>query len=186
MHGQWAPETYWTSEEIGMHEISESRQTRWILLSIAFFYVLRLFMISYLELAPDEAYYWYWGKHLSLSYLDHPPMASYIMSLFTALGGDMEFFVRIGGLLMTVIALIFLYGTVRVLFPGSKRTAWETLFLCNITILFSAACIIQTPDTPMFLFWMAALYFSSKLLTGGARFWWYLWGVALGLGLLSK
>jgi 4-amino-4-deoxy-L-arabinose transferase-like glycosyltransferase len=186
MLGRWVPETQWASEEIGMPETSESRLKRWIFVSIGLFYLLRLFMISYLELAPDEAYYWYWGKHPALSYLDHPPMASYIMSLFTALGGDTEFFVRIGGLLLTVMALFLLYGTVRVLFPDSKRTAWETVFLCNITILFSAACIIQTPDTPMLLFWMAALYCSSKLLAGGAGLWWYLWGVSLGLGLLSK
>jgi 4-amino-4-deoxy-L-arabinose transferase-like glycosyltransferase len=169
-----------------MPEIPEPRLIRRILLFTALFYLLRLFMISHLDLAPDEAYYWYWGKHPALSYLDHPPMTSYIMAFFTALGGNTEFFVRIGGLLMTVIALIFLYGTVRVLFPGSKRTAWETLFLCNITILFSAGCIIQTPDTPMLVFWMAALYCSSRLLTEGAGFWWYLWGAALGLGLLSK
>ncbi len=143
-------------------------------------------MITYLELAPDEAYYWYWSKYPALSYLDHPPAASYIMALFTRLGGDTPFFVRLGGLIMTVIALFFLYATVRVLFPGEKRVAWEALFLCNITILFSAGCIIQTPDTPMLVFWMAALYCGSRLIKGGSARWWYLWGVSLGLGLLSK
>ena len=35
------------------------------------------------------------GSTLDLSYLDHPPMVAYIMALFTWMGGDREFAVRI-------------------------------------------------------------------------------------------
>jgi 4-amino-4-deoxy-L-arabinose transferase-like glycosyltransferase len=153
---------------------------------IMFFFLIRLFLINHLELAPDEAYYWYWSKYLDLGYLDHPPMVAYIMAVFTGLGGDTEFFVRLGGLLCSAIALILLYRTSLSLFPDRRLLAWELMFLFNITLLFPAGCIIQTPHTPMLLFWTAAVLCGSRIIMGGSPQWWYLWGVFLGLGLLSK
>jgi 4-amino-4-deoxy-L-arabinose transferase-like glycosyltransferase len=157
-----------------------------ILFVILIFFLVRLFIINHLELSPDEAYYWYWSKHLDLSYADHPPMVAYIMAIFTGLGGDTEFFVRLGGLVCSAIALIFLYQTSVSLFPANTLLAWELLLLFNITLLFPAGCIIQTPDTPMLLFWTAAVFCGSRIITGGSARWWYLWGAALGFGLLSK
>ena len=150
------------------------------------FFSLRLFINSHVELAPDEAYYWYWSKHLDLSYADHPPMVAYIMAFFTAIGGNTEFFVRMGGIILSTIALVLLYQTCVTLFPHKKIIAWELIFLFNITLLFPAGCIVQTPDTPMLFFWTAAIFFGSKIVMQGSPGYWYLWGIALGLGLLSK
>jgi 4-amino-4-deoxy-L-arabinose transferase-like glycosyltransferase len=158
----------------------------WIFSIILIFFLIRLFIINHLELSPDEAYYWYWSKHPDLSYSDHPPMVAYIMTIFTALGGDTEFFVRLGGLICSAMALILLYLTSITLFPANRLLAWEILFLFNITLLFPAGCIVQTPDTPMLLFWTAAVFCGSRIITGGPAWWWYLWGASLGLGLLSK
>ena len=158
----------------------------WIFFLILVFFLIRLFMIHYLELAPDEAYYWYWSKYLDLSYSDHPPMVAYIMAIFTRLGGDTEFFVRLGGLLCSALSLVLLYLTSTTLFPTNKLLAWEMLFIFNITLLFPAGCIVQTPDTPMLLFWTATVFFGSRIITDGRSRWWTFWGVALGLGLLSK
>ncbi|MBW1868315.1 MAG: glycosyltransferase family 39 protein [Deltaproteobacteria bacterium] len=158
----------------------------WVLAFLFFLYAIRLFFIAYLQLAPDEAYYWYWSKHLDWSYFDHPPMTAYIMAVFTALGGDTQFFVRLGGLLCSVLSLFFIYHSWRKLFPGDGRFSWEFLAIMNVTLLFSAGCIIQTPDTPLLLFWTAAFYCGIQIITGGGAFWWYIWGIALGMGLLSK
>lgn len=158
----------------------------WVLPFLLFLYAIRLFFIARLQLAPDESYYWYWSKHLDWSYFDHPPMTAYIMAFFTALGGDVQFFVRLGGLLCSVISLLFIYHSGKRLFPRDDRLSWEFLAIMNVTLLFSAGCMIQTPDTPLLLFWTAALYCCVQIITGGAAFWWYLWGIALGMGLLSK
>ncbi|MBI4768111.1 MAG: glycosyltransferase family 39 protein [Deltaproteobacteria bacterium] len=153
---------------------------------ILFFYLLRLFIIGRLELAPDEAYYWYWSKHLDLSYADHPPMVAYITAFFTGIGGDTEFFVRLGGLVFSTAALVLLYQTSMTLFPDNKRMAWELLFIFNLTLLFSAGCLLQTPDSMMFFFWAAAIFWGSKVIRQGSPRYWYGWGIAIGLGLLSK
>ena len=39
----------------------------------------------------DSFYYWEWGNHLSLSYLDGPPMIGYMMRVATLLFGNTFF-----------------------------------------------------------------------------------------------
>lgn len=113
-------------------------------------------------------------------------MVAYIMAVFTKFGKDTEFFVRLGGFAASIAALTLLYFTYKTLFPQNDVSAWKLLFIFNITLLFPAGCIVQTPDTPMLLFWSLAIFCGSRIITGGGFWWWYLWGYALGLGLLSK
>ena len=153
---------------------------------ILIFTLVRLLINSHLELSPDEAYYWYWSKHLDLSYADHPPMVAYVMSIFTAIGGDTEFFVRLGGFILSMLSLFIIFYTSRTLFPVNKIIAWELLFIFNLTLLFSAGCIVQTPDEPMLFFWAAAVFLGSLIITKGSPRYWYIWGIFVGLGLLSK
>jgi len=56
----------------------------------------------------------------------------------------------------------------------------------NITLLGSLGSVIATPDTPQALFWASAVYFVYKAVNGEGGHFWYLTGVMLGLGLLSK
>ena len=70
-----------------------------ILSAIAALFAVRLLTIHTIQLSPDEAYYWNWGQHPSLAYSDHPPMVAWVMAFFTALGGNSELFVRLGGIL---------------------------------------------------------------------------------------
>ena len=162
------------------------RKISWMITVLILLYAVRRATIAWLELAPDEAYYWYWAKHLDWSYYDHPPMAAYIMAFFTGLGGNREFFVRIGGLLSSLLVIGLIYLSCRRLSPEDRDVPWEVIFVANITLLFAAGCIIQTPDTPLLLFWTLAVYCGIRILTGGSASCLYLWGIAFGLGLLSK
>jgi len=161
-------------------------KTRWIVGILFLFYYIRLYLIGWLELAPDESYYWYWAKHLDWSYYDHPPMVAAIMAFFTAVLGDNEFAVRIGGLLLTLPMMLLIYRACRRLSPDDRTTPWQVIFIANATLLFSAGCLIQTPDTPLLFFWTVAVYSGIRLAKSDSPYWWYLWGAALGLGLLSK
>jgi 4-amino-4-deoxy-L-arabinose transferase-like glycosyltransferase len=157
-----------------------------ILSVIASLFAFRLFTIHAIQLSPDEAYYWNWGQHPSLAYSDHPPMVAWVMAFFTALGGNSELFVRLGGFLLSAAALFFLFSTARTLFPAHRDLPWDVLLAFNVTLLFPAGGIIQTPDTPMLFFWAAATWCGSRIVAGGPGWWWYGWGAFLGLGLLSK
>jgi 4-amino-4-deoxy-L-arabinose transferase-like glycosyltransferase len=153
---------------------------------LALLYAFRLFVIAYVPLAPDEAHYWWWSQYPQLSYYDHPPMVAWIMALFTRLGGDGELFVRLGGLLCNAVGLVFLYLTARIVGRCTVDAAWEVLFVVNVTLLYAAGALVQTPDSPLVLFWAIALYCGARIVTGGAAGWWYALGLAVGLGLLSK
>jgi 4-amino-4-deoxy-L-arabinose transferase-like glycosyltransferase len=159
---------------------------KWVVPFLVFFFGYCLYVNQALSLSPDEAYYWYWSKHLDWSYVDHPPMVAYIMAFFTGFGGNSEFFVRFGGFLCIFFSFFFIALTTIRLFSNAPKLLWELLFIYSITLLFSAGAIIQTPETPMIFFWTIALYGGSRIITGGERKWWYLWGLALGFGLLSK
>lgn len=162
-------------------------RTGWIKAFVLLFYAYCLLAIGVVQLAPDEAYYWYWAKHPDWSYLDHPPMVAYLMALSTGLGGDHEFFVRLAGLLCMSAGLAISFATVRALFPGAGRQlGWEVLLVFNLTLLFSAGAIVQTPDTPLVLCWALSMYCGARVLRSGGGRWWYGVGAALGLGLLSK
>lgn len=161
-------------------------RARWILFFLIVFYAVRLYLIGIIELAHDEAFYWYWSKNLDLSYLDHPPMVAYIMALFTGLGSDKEFFIRLGGLFCTVLTHVFIFLAAKRIEPTNRDIRWELLLVINCTLLFSAGCLVQTPDTPLLLFWTITLYCGACIATGGGTGWWLLSGIALGLGLVSK
>lgn len=149
-------------------------------------YAVRLVLIGMIQLAPDEAYYWSWAKHPDLSYFDHPPMVAYIMAIFTKLGGDTPFFVRIGGLLCTIPVHLFVFLSARRIAAQDADLAWLVLLMLNCTLLLPTGCLVQTPDTPLLLFWSMALFCGSAIATGGRACWWYPYGIALGMGLLSK
>jgi 4-amino-4-deoxy-L-arabinose transferase-like glycosyltransferase len=153
----------------------------WILTAILA--ALRIGAMISLPLAPDEAYYWNWSRHLDWGYFDHPPLVAWLMALF---GGGNEFRVRLGGSLSILAALAFLFAACRALFPGRPRMAAEVVLLANLNILLGAGFIVQTPDSPLILAWSAALFAGSRIVAGGSGRWWYLWGAALGLGLLGK
>ncbi len=139
-------------------------------------------MIS-LPLAPDEAYYWNWSRHLDWGYFDHPPMVAWLMALF---GGGSEFRVRLGGSLTILLGMAFLFAACRTLFPERRRLATEVVLLANLHILLGAGLVVQTPDSPLILAWSIALLAGARVVSGGGGRWWYLWGVALGFGLLAK
>jgi hypothetical protein len=146
--------------------------------------VLRMIYIQLVPIVPQEAYYWKYAKHLDLSYFDHPPMAAYTIALFTWIGGDSSFFIRIGSVIYALGTMMLLYRITERLF---KNSAPLHVILCMAcTILFSMGATVMTPDVPFIFFWTLIVYFLVILrITQQARYW-YFSGAALGFALLSK
>src|SRR5436305_6314662 len=53
--------------------------------------LLRLYAMKVVPLAPEEAYYWDYAQHPSLSYFDNPPMVAWLIRAGTAVFGNTEF-----------------------------------------------------------------------------------------------
>jgi 4-amino-4-deoxy-L-arabinose transferase-like glycosyltransferase len=147
--------------------------------------LFRLVYVNFVPLVPEEAYYWKYARHLALSYFDHPPLTAYIIAFFTWLGGDNVISVRLGAVILSAALMILIYAIARRLF-ANPRWALLAVLTANCTILFSLGSVVITPDTPLLFFWALAIYGLVRLRESDSRRWWYVTGLAVGLGLLSK
>ncbi|MBI5967562.1 MAG: glycosyltransferase family 39 protein [Deltaproteobacteria bacterium] len=147
--------------------------------------VFRLLYIRWVELAPDEAYYYTWSRNLQWGYYDHPPMVGFLIRVFTTIGGQGEFGVRWGWVIMGALLTILLYRLGTKMF-SSERAGFYAALLMNISLLGSTGAVIVTPDGPQGLFWVLAISSVYKAFRGESDLWWYFTGIWFGLGLLSK
>jgi 4-amino-4-deoxy-L-arabinose transferase-like glycosyltransferase len=147
--------------------------------------LFRLVYINFVPLVPQEAYYWNYSEHLALSYFDHPPLTAWTIAVFTAIGGDHIFFIRLGSVLFSLGIMVLLYRIALELF-NSRRVAFMTILAINCTVLFSIGATIITPDVPLLFFWTLLVYCLVKLRSTRLAGYWYFAGIALGLALLSK
>ncbi len=146
--------------------------------------LLRLLYLGQVELLPEETYYWNYGQHLDLSYLDHPPMVAWLIRLGTAVFGSNEFGVRFGALCATVVSAIFSYRLTRNLF--GEAAALIALTLTQLLPFLFLTGLLMTPDAPLTACWAGTLYFLERALIAGQPAAWLPAGVCLGLGLISK
>jgi 4-amino-4-deoxy-L-arabinose transferase-like glycosyltransferase len=147
--------------------------------------LLRLVAAALLPVSPDEAYYWIWGRALAPGYYDHPPMIGVWIAAGTALLGDTPLGIRLLGPIGVAVASLLLARAAEALFPGRAAGGWAAAIL-NATLLFSAGSVLVTPDTPLLVFWCAALWAVAKLHASGDGRWWLAFGLLAGCALLSK
>ncbi|MBI0432832.1 glycosyltransferase family 39 protein [Roseomonas sp. KE0001] len=147
--------------------------------------LLRLLAAALLPPAPDEAYYWVWGRALAPGYYDHPPMVALWTALGSLLAGDTPLGLRLLGPLGVAVASLLLARAGDLLFPGRQVGPWGAAVL-NATLLFGAGSVLMTPDTPLLVFWCAAIWALAKLRASGEGRWWLAFGLLAGCALLSK
>ena len=176
---------------------------------IFFLTVVTAFRLLYiwlgpLDLSPDEAHYWEWSRRLDLSYYSKGPLIAYLIAFFTAIGGNNEFSVRIGAVLISLFVSIILYAIAKDIFK-SERAGFYAALIPSLTPLYSAGAVLMTIDAPFILFWGLGVYVFRKAViweAGGRRWgvekafstshiphptpYWYLLGIIIGLGLLTK
>ncbi len=136
-------------------------------------------------LSPDEAYYWVWSRSLQPGYLDHPPMVALWIRAGTLLAGQGGFGIRLLAPFAAALGTLLLVRAAEDLFPG-RRAGLPAATLLNATILLGAGAVTLTPDTPLLLFWTAALAALGRLLATGRPQWWLAVGLAAGCALDSK
>ncbi len=152
--------------------------------SVIYILLIKLVFMVYLNLIPEEAYYWNYARHLDFGYLDHPPMVAWLIWLSTSLLGKSELSVRLPALLCWLMASTFMVRLTSNLF--GRAAAYRAVLLLTLLPIYFGMGFFMTPDAPLFATWTACLYFAERaLLAQERRAWWWL-GVCLGLGLLAK
>lgn len=156
----------------------------WLML-LAAATLLRLGFAAWTPVAPDEAYYRVWAHGLQGGYLDHPPMVALFIRAGILIFGDTALGIRLLGPLGTALGSLMLWRAAEVLFPGRNAGIPAALML-NATLLLAVGAVVMTPDTPLLLFWCAALWALAELRASGDGRWWFAVGAAAGAALLSK
>jgi 4-amino-4-deoxy-L-arabinose transferase-like glycosyltransferase len=174
-----------SSLRLSASALAEDTSLRLSLAAIGLLLIFRIALAATSNLAEDEAYYWLWSTHLAAGYYDHPPMIAYWIRAGTSLFGQTAFGVRFAGLIGTLAGAYLLYLTSLSLFRNGLA-ALTVVFWLNTTLLFNAAAIVATPDSPLAFFTTLALFALAKLVETGHGRWWYAVGAALGLAFMSK
>lgn len=160
---------------------------QYFFLFIAAVTLFRLFYIGNgpLGLIPDEAHYWEWSRQLDLSYYSKGPAIAWIIALSTSILGDTEFGVRVGAVLFSLVGSLLLYALTKDIFR-SERAALFSVLVLNLTPLYAVGSILMTTDSPFILAWGVTVYLFRRAVRGDGSHFWYLAGIAVGFGLLSK
>ncbi|MBS1982537.1 MAG: hypothetical protein JST16_00080 [Bdellovibrionales bacterium] len=143
---------------------------------LLFFYLVRLWLAGFGGIHPDEAYYWFWSRHLSLGYFDHPPMVAWLIRLGdgllhlflpqSAFDAHPAFFAQIGlRLVPYFVSCVLTPLTVAACIENMQK---RSLGVTEMIALISAPVFIfgpqvVTPDTPFFFGWSLCLLINLKL-----------------------
>ena len=155
---------------------------RWLAAAVGVIALFRLIAAAHVPVIDDEAYYWLWSQHLSLSYLDHPPLVAWLDAI-TTWGGRAHWLLRLPAMLATVATTVLMYMLGRDLFDRSTGTRAAAMHLA--VPVFAIQAVDAIPDPLLYAWWAAAMWSFWHAVHGRRGMWW-LCGLAAGGGLLSK
>ena len=137
------------------------------------------------EFHRDEFLYMAMGRHLQLWRMDFPPFIALVSELTRGVFGDSLFAVRLFPALFSATLLVL--AAVIAWELGGGRFAQVFAALCILAnILFLRAGNLFQPVVFDQIWWTIALLALVKLCKTNDPGWWLLFGIACGLGLLSK
>jgi len=164
----------------------------WLLLVIVFFVKLLYIGWGFLDLVPDEAQYWDWSRNLDICYYSKGPFIAYNIFFGTKLGEiiglippNPAFWVRFPAVLNSIFLGIFVWFFAKRVW-GNEKSAFFAILILTAIPLYSVGSIIMTIDNPLLLFWILYLYSVFLAVETGKSKYWYIAGVVLGLGFLTK
>jgi dolichol-phosphate mannosyltransferase len=155
-----------------------------ILVLLALALALRIAAMAGMTLLPEEAYYWMYSQHPSLSYFDHPPMVAWLIWFGTQLFGNTEFGVRAGIALLMLASSGLIYIFSRMWF--GRESALVSALLLVILPMYFGTGLMATMDSALVFFWLVCLLGTSVALLQNKSWGWYLAGFGLGGAILSK
>ncbi len=147
--------------------------------------VARAVYAVFMNLVPDEAYYWDWSRYLSAGYYDHPPMIAWLTWLTTRLFGNTTAGIKAVPILATAVSTWAMLSLARRLCRLAS-SLYMVLAVLNLTLVLSIVLLLLTPDAPQLLFWALGLRVAYTALFENRSWAWPLLGIIAGLGLLSK
>jgi 4-amino-4-deoxy-L-arabinose transferase-like glycosyltransferase len=158
--------------------------------------VLRIAYLAHdcpLDLAPDEAHYWDWSRHLDWSYYSKGPLVAILIRVSCALFGSWSsavtgnemLAVRLPAVLFGSLLLASIYVlTVQV--HCRERWALATVTIALTLPLIAAGSSLMTIDAPFTCCWGWALVFAHRAIFRGSAWAWSAAGLCVLAGVLAK
>lgn len=170
-----------------LRPVLEKSQWNWLWVGFIVLLVARVVYIPATQIALfyDEAYYHFWSMQLDSGYYSKPPMVAWVIALSTYLfGHGQEFSVKLAAPLLYAGSayLVFLIG--KQLY-SSKVGRWSALILFTSPLITFNSLFITT-DAPLLFFWAMALLFFIRAIQTNTTSMYVLFGLACGMGMLSK
>lgn len=145
-----------------------------------------LFVIfGHLDLHYEEAQYWTWSQHLDWSYYSKPPLIAYVNYISQAVFGHSEFAVRFNAIALGFLSAVVLYLLAKEMTRDTTKAIWASL-LIYVMPFFQGASMFFSTDALLLFFYLWALYLAWLAVKYDHWKHWLWFGVALGLGYLSK
>jgi Dolichyl-phosphate-mannose-protein mannosyltransferase len=146
-----------------------------------------------LDLAPDEAHYWDWSRHLDWSYYSKGPLVAWLIrggcELFgpwaTQHTGSLMPAIRMPAVICGALLLVSLYVLTKRVY-GRESLALAVVGLALTLPLIAVGSSLMTIDSPYTCCWGWALVFGHVAVTRGAWWAWVTTGLLVGVGILAK
>jgi 4-amino-4-deoxy-L-arabinose transferase-like glycosyltransferase len=145
---------------------------------------LKLALLPFLPITPDETYYFMWARHLALSYFDHPPFVAWIMTLAIPFWKT-SFGIRLPGVIFSHLGFLPWFAILQHLKFSPRAIGIWTIGLL-VGPLTGLGGFLITPDVPLVFFWSCSLLATLRMLENPSIKRWVVLGFSVGLGLLSK
>jgi hypothetical protein len=172
---------------------------RWRLLAALFILTAAVLHLVYLasdcplDLAPDEAHYWDWSRHLDWSYYSKGPLVAYLIRAGCALAGPWSrrltgtdmLAVRLPAAVCGSLLLVSVYILTRQVY-GREKLAAAAVALALTLPLVAAGSSLMTIDSPYACCWGWALVLGYQAVFRSAWWAWPVTGLVVGLGILAK
>lgn len=152
-----------------------------------------LFFFCPYDLAPDEAHYWDWSRHLDWSYYSKGPLIALIIrggweafgALAVAADGTLMPAVRAPAPLFGGALLAALYVLTWQTYRSDRLALWVVVGALSM-VAFAACSLIMTIDPPFLCCWAWALVFGRWAMIDGKPWAWPAAGVLVAVGVLAK
>ncbi len=163
----------------------ELRYRQIFLFALLFLALWRALIATQVGLGVDEAHYVLYGRHVDLSYFDHPPLVGWIHWLFQQVPIKSDFLARLPAILISaltsVLALRFL------LRQGFTQAASVfSVIILNLTPLFNGMSLMLLPDSPLMPLIFLLIEATENTVRHKSIKSWLILGLILGLCGLSK
>lgn len=157
-----------------------------VIFVILLFFFLQFLVSFQFELGTDEAHYVLYGKHLALSYFDHPPLVGWLQKVFFIFNYlPIQVTSRLPSLIIAAVAS-FAINHWLILKNYSSEARLFAIIGLHLSLLFTALSYFFLPDTILLLIVPLLSLSCEQLIKRNSIQNWILFAITLGLAGLTK